>query len=286
MVRVDGKPFRLMGKQPAESASLPQTSVLVLPTRTIYTFANDKVRVQLVFLTPAIPSDIEVLARPVTYLSYLVRSLDGQSHDVQFYADAGGEIAVNNASEQKVMWERAAAGEVTALRLGSVDQPVLAKRGDDVRIDWGYLYLAAPTQKGLQSVLSAREDAQGMWARTGNLPTVDDTNQPRTPNDGAPVAALALDVGKVGAQPVKRTVMFAYDDEYSLNWMGRSVRPVLAAQRHGCRGFAESRGQRLRIVEPARDCFRQRIDGRFARGGRRKIRAPSGVSASSGFRGQ
>ena len=225
MVRVDGQTFRLMGKQPAESASLPQTGVLVLPTRTIYTFANDKVQVQLVFLTPAIPSDIEVLARPVTYLSYLVRSLNGQSHDVQFYADAGGEIAVNNASEQKVMWERAAAGEVTALRLGSVDQPVLAKRGDDVRIDWGYLYLAAPTQKGLQSVLSARENAQGMWARTGNLPTVDDTNQPRTPNEGAPVAALALDVGKVGAQPVKRTVMIAYDDEYSLNWMGRSVRP-------------------------------------------------------------
>ena len=78
MVRVDGQTFRLMGNQPEESASLPQTGVVVLPTRTIYTFANEKVQVQMVFLTPAIPSDLEVLSRPVTYVTYLVRSLDGK----------------------------------------------------------------------------------------------------------------------------------------------------------------------------------------------------------------
>ena len=33
MARVDGQTFRLMGTQPAESASLPQSKVEVLPTR-------------------------------------------------------------------------------------------------------------------------------------------------------------------------------------------------------------------------------------------------------------
>ncbi|RYG57362.1 DUF5127 domain-containing protein, partial [bacterium] len=141
MVRVDGQTFRLMGREPEESASLPQTNLLVLPTRTIYTFANEKVQVQLVFLTPAIPSDIEVLSRPVTYLTYLVRSLDGRTHNIQFYSDAGADITVNNADRQEVTWERASAGNLTALRMGSVAQPVLAKRGDDLRIDWGHLYL-------------------------------------------------------------------------------------------------------------------------------------------------
>ena len=225
MVRVDGQTFRLMGNEPEESASLPQTSVQVLPTRTIYTFANDKVQVQLTFLTPAIPSDLEVLARPVTYVTYAVRSLDGRSHDIQFYADAGGDLTVNDANTQQVMWNRASSGNISALRMGSVDQPVLAKRGDDLRIDWGHLYVAAPNARGLQSVLASRQNAQSSWARTGRLPQSDDASGPRTPNDRPIVAALAFNVGRVGAQPASRTMMIAYDDEYSLNWMGRRLRP-------------------------------------------------------------
>ncbi len=225
MVRVDGQTFRLMGSEPEESASLPQTGVLVLPTRTIYTFANDKVQVQLVFLTPALPSDLDVLSRPLTYISYSVRSLDGQTHDVQFYADAGADLTVNDANAQQVTWNRASTGNLTALRLGSVDQPVLAKRGDDLRIDWGYLYVAAPNGQGLQSVLTSRANAQMVWGRTGNLPTSDDAPMPRAANDRSPVAALAFNVGNVGAQTVSRTMMLAYDDEYSINWMGRRLRP-------------------------------------------------------------
>ncbi|MBC8136975.1 MAG: DUF4965 domain-containing protein, partial [Fibrella sp.] len=225
MVRVDGQTFRLMGTQPEESASLPQKSVLVLPTRTIYTFANEAIRVEMVFLTPAIPSDIEVLSRPVTYVTYSMRSLDGKPHDVQLYADAGADLTVNDANAQQVTWNRASAGNLTALRMGSVDQPVLAKRGDDLRIDWGHLYLAAPNVAGLQSVLTSRANAQTVWGRTGKLPASDDVAKPRTPNDRSPVAALAFNLGAVGAKPISRTVMIAYDDLYSLNWMGRKLRP-------------------------------------------------------------
>ena len=225
LVRVDGQTFRLMGAQPEESASLPQTGVLVLPTRTIYSFQNERVQVQLVFLTPAIPSDLEVLSRPVTYLTYLVRALDGKTHDVQFYSDAGADITVNDANSQEVSWSRASAGEMTALKLGSVDQPILAKRGDDLRIDWGHLYLAAPKSAGLQSVLTSRAAAQMAWGRSGNLPAQDDAAKPRDAGDNAPVAALAFNIGNVGAEPVSRTAMIAYDDEYSINWMGRRLRP-------------------------------------------------------------
>ena len=225
MVRVDGQTFRLMGAQPEESASLPQTGVLVRPTRTIYTFANEKVQVQTVFLTPAIPSDLDVLSRPVTYITYTMRSLDNKTHNVQLYADAGADLTVNNADTQQVTWNRASRGNLTALRMGSVDQPVLAKRGDDLRIDWGYLYVAAANIKGLQSVLTSRGNAQRAWGRTGNLPPADDAGKPRAAGDRSPVAALAFDVGAVGARPVSRVMMLAYDDEYSINWMGRKLRP-------------------------------------------------------------
>ncbi|RYX84471.1 DUF4965 domain-containing protein [bacterium] len=225
MVRVDGETFRLMGKDPEESASLPQTNLSVLPTRTIYTFANEKIEVQLTFLTPAIPSDFEVLARPVTYVTYQVRSLDRKKHKVELYADAGADIAVTEADRQQVSWNRDSANNITALRIGSVVQPVLAKRGDDLRIDWGYLYLAAPNAKDLQSVLTSRSNAQAAWGRTGKLPNTDEPSTPRAANDNSPVAALSFNIGSVGVEPVKRTVMVAYDDEYSINWMGKRLRP-------------------------------------------------------------
>src|SRR5712671_2795831 len=38
LVRIDDKPFRVMGKEPANVPALPQTNLEVLPTRTIYTF--------------------------------------------------------------------------------------------------------------------------------------------------------------------------------------------------------------------------------------------------------
>ena len=225
MVRVDGQTFRLMGRDPEESASLPQTNVQVLPTRTIYTFTNEKVQAQLTFLTPAIPSDLEVLARPVTYITCSVRALDRKKHNVQFYADAGADLTVHDANSQQVTWNRASTGGMTALRLGSVEQPVLARSGDFTRIDWGHFYLAARDERGLQSVLSSREAAQSAWARTGLLPSADDTAQPRNASDCAPVAALAFNVGIVNARAAARTWMVAYDDEYSINWMGRRLRP-------------------------------------------------------------
>ena len=38
LLRIDGKVFRLMGKEPASAAAFTQTGVEVLPTRTIYHF--------------------------------------------------------------------------------------------------------------------------------------------------------------------------------------------------------------------------------------------------------
>ena len=102
---------------------------------------------------------------------------------------------------QQVTWERASKGDMTALRIGSVDQPVLAKRGDDLRIDWGYLYLAAPNcQRFAKRVDLARTTRRKTWGRTGKLPKP--TMSPRRAHRQRlrPVAALAFNVGKVGAQ--------------------------------------------------------------------------------------
>src|SRR6185369_13042152 len=106
------------------------------PTRTIYTFAGEGMQLTLTFMTAALPEDIDVLSRPVTYVTYECRSTDGKERTVETYFDAASELAVNTRA-QEVVWSAEKMGGVTALKVGSKDQPVLGRKGDDVRIDWG-----------------------------------------------------------------------------------------------------------------------------------------------------
>ena len=136
LVRVDGKAYRLMGNTPADVPAMTQESVVVTPTRTVYEFSGAGVRVKLAFLTPALPDDLDVLARPVTYLNWTVAAADGASHAVSIYDGTSAELTVNKPTE-KVGWTREAMGDLTALRTGAETQNLLGVSGDGVRIDWG-----------------------------------------------------------------------------------------------------------------------------------------------------
>ena len=107
LVRIDGKSFRLMGPGPDGVPPLPQVGLLVLPTRTIYDFQGPEVHVTLTFLTPSLPEDLEVLSRPLTYLTWDVRAIDGKDHAVSLYFSASAELAVDTPN-QRVAWSRGA----------------------------------------------------------------------------------------------------------------------------------------------------------------------------------
>jgi hypothetical protein len=72
--------------------------------------------------------------------------VDGKQHRVSAQFLVSPEIVVNEPSQlAKYRFEKI--GDLGTVRVGSVDQPVLAKKGDDLRIDWGYLFLAVPEIK-------------------------------------------------------------------------------------------------------------------------------------------
>lgn len=240
LIRVDGRPMRFMGRplEPPQSKDAPpskeppipdvrQLECKVLPTRTIYRFEAGPVELKLTFLTPALPEDPDILARPVTYLVFEVQSRDGQPHQVQLYFDAVGELAVNKP-DQQVVWQRQeAAGQppLELLRIGSKDQPVLEKRGDDLRIDWGYLYLAVPKVKDVQTAIAEADLARRRFATGQGLPAEDQSRQPRPVQDGWPVLACSFDLGRVNQKTETRWLMLAYDDEYSIQYLEQNLRP-------------------------------------------------------------
>ncbi len=224
LVRVDGTSFRVMGAEPRRMPTMAQVSVKVLPTRTQYGFEGAGIRVELEFLTPSLPQDLDVLSRPATYVTWHVSSIDGKNHKISVYFDAGSEIAVNSRDEP-VMWSRYRMGDLEILRAGSQAQPILEKSGDDLRIDWGYLYVVAPREAGTANAAAFRQDAMNTFATSGHVPDTDSTETFRPYSQPEPSLAYSFDLGDVGQSVVSRHLVIAYDDQFSIAYLERRLRP-------------------------------------------------------------
>ncbi|MBS0261248.1 MAG: DUF4965 domain-containing protein, partial [Planctomycetes bacterium] len=190
MITVDGKSFRIMGAEPKSVPALPQKSVVVWPTRTIYEFESPEIGLTLTFLTPSLPESIDLLSWPITYITYTVKSRDQRPHQVSIAFTAGAEIAVDDA-RQKTVWSTPAIDGLSTQAVGSEAQPVLSRSGDDLRIDWGYLYIST-----LSSTTPQWQEHELVW-----------------------------DLKQVSEAGASRWLMLAYDDLYSIQYMKENLRP-------------------------------------------------------------
>lgn len=225
IVRIDGKAFRYLGgnTRGLNVPALKQERLEVTPTRTVADFAGEGFSLRVTFFTPAFPADLDVLSRPVTYIGVELGSTDGREHSVQLYFDAAHHLAVNTP-EQRAEASRIRIAGLDALRLGSTEPKMLARSGDNLRIEWGHLYLAAPRGAGLETGI-VLNDGRGEWVKTGKLPQSDEVEQPQAPARNPLKLALAWDLGRVGAARQSRKWMIAYDDQYSIEYFQRRLRP-------------------------------------------------------------
>jgi hypothetical protein len=230
LARIGSKTWRFMGDDPRELPAMEQTSLQVMPTHTIYTFQADQVSLTVTFFTPAFPKDLDMLSRPVTYLTVSATGQgEGQGdHELSILINVDPVIAVNT-SDEAVTWGRSRAQGLTVLNVGSRDQRVLNRPGDDLRIDWGYFHLAAPDSDGAQFALA--ENVLDSFAKTGSLPVADDMDMPRMPREGAADLAVLLPFGKLASQPISRHVLLSYTEDYAIEYLGRKLRPYW--QRNG-----------------------------------------------------
>lgn len=216
--KVDGKVYRLLGAEPKGTPAFEQKSHLITPTRSVFELEGAGVGIELTFMTPAIPYDIDLLSRPVTYVSYTMKSTDGKEHDVQLMFAASGEVAVNEPDQPVEAITKDLEGAEVA-RIGSVDQRILWRSGDDLRIDWGYFYLAADGDQAQGTSLRSEADVL-----EGFDPTKD-AKKELTGEAGNVVATLALKPVKVGNEAAKQWLVLAYDDIYSIEFMRNPLRP-------------------------------------------------------------
>ena len=121
LIRVDTKTYRYLGDADGDIPALTETHREITPTRTMISLESPEIELKFTFLTPAFPDDLAVMARPVTYLTWDVKSRDGATHNVALYFDADGNVAVNHADET-VTWSRAEIQGLHLLRVGSSKQ--------------------------------------------------------------------------------------------------------------------------------------------------------------------
>jgi len=84
-----------------------------------------------------LPDDLDVLTRPVTYVTWEAAATDGKTHQVSAMLAVGSDVTVNTL-DQAVVARRENAGELHALVIGSEAQPILKSKGDDHRA-WEHL---------------------------------------------------------------------------------------------------------------------------------------------------
>ncbi len=194
-----------------------QKSVNVLPTQTFYTFECGPVELDVIFTSPLLMDDLDLMTRPVNYISYQAKSLDGQKHDVQIYMEATPQLAVNS-DNQRVSFDREEKNNITYLKTGTTEQQILARKGDDVRIDWGYFYLAAGTDANTTMTMGPYHATKQDFAVNGKLPV--NTNLEGLSSDmqeEMSVLAYSHDLGSVSS-PVGNFLMIGYDDLYAIQY--------------------------------------------------------------------
>ena len=202
------------GKANILANTATQKDVNVQATNTYYTFDCGNVELKLTFLAPFLMDNLDLMSRPVNYISYDVRSLDGKEHDVQIYFEA---------APNWVSFLRNQPTEVTAYsqdglwftKMGSTEQnPLGREREATYYTNWGYVYFAADeatSSYGAGDPVAMR----AAFVENGTLGN----------NEGAKNGYMAIAENLGTGLNTSGKIMVGYDDILSLNYFGTNLRP-------------------------------------------------------------
>lgn len=139
-ITVDGEKLRFLGR--SSSKMMNQISLDMNATTTTAVFESDKIRLTARFTSPLLATDLYLSSRPVSYLHLSYESIDGAAHEVIAKVSCSEELCLNRAGESRALSEKVDNSTLACVKMGNGIQNVLHRSGDDVRIDWGYFYLA------------------------------------------------------------------------------------------------------------------------------------------------
>jgi len=195
-----------------------QKNVTVTATQTKYEFKAGGIDLSLTFTSPLLLDDLNLVSRPISYITYQVKSNDKKIHSVDVLFNASTNIAVN-VSSQEVRAESSNFGPLSVLKAGTTEQPILQKKGDDLRIDWGYMYVATPTANGAtQQYVVPQKNAIRDFSGNAMI------KRPTSLTGTKLSLSTVLRFGKIGNLAKQQYIMLGYDDIEAVQLFGQNLK--------------------------------------------------------------
>ena len=205
LIRIDGHVYAWAGETTHDGTSvraMPQKSVEVTATRSVFTFRARGVELVVEWLSPIEPGDLQLQSVPLSLLTLTVSSVDGARHEVQVYADITRQWVTSDASET-IEWQMGTGGGVRQWAVQLRNQQPLTQR--DEMAQWGTMVWATPGHRGLTYQSGAAAAVRSRFAVKGALHDRADPSL-LTGNGQQRVFAFARDLGKTRAASVSLTI--------------------------------------------------------------------------------
>lgn len=186
-----------------------QESVDVQATQTHYVFDCGPVKLKVSFTAPMFLDNLDLLTRPVNYLSYQVESKDGKKHQIEFYLEASPNWALNSPLQEAESSEFKN-GSLQYVKTGSKNQQILGNKGDDLRIDWGYFYMAGD-KKNTKAMIGNSHDLRKQFLKSNQA--------------SGSGTQLALWQSFSVTSKYSDKILLGYDDLYAIQYFNENLRP-------------------------------------------------------------
>ncbi len=190
-----------------------QKSVNISATKTTYQFVAGGVDLELSFLSPLLLNDLQLLSRPITYITTSIKANDRKKHNVEICIGASSNLAVNSPV-QPVETKQYDSEGLAIMRVGTIEQPVLQKKGDDLRIDWGYLYMATVKTGNVQQYRTSAADEIASFS-----------HDYEKGGDKDLMLNTIFRFPELGDAAKSQTVLLGYDDLYSIQYFTTNLKP-------------------------------------------------------------
>lgn len=182
----------------------------VQPMQTNYLFDCGGVKLKISFTAPLFLDDLQLLSRPINYISYEVTTAKPEA--IAIYFEAGPHWGLNLPSQEATSTPYIRDGLVFA-KTGSAAQNILGRKGDHVRNDWGYFYLVGEQSNSKTAVGSA----SALRAAFVNEKTVKGGKQEGT--------QLSLTQTANVNGTWKGKIALGYDDVFAIQYFDQNLRP-------------------------------------------------------------
>jgi hypothetical protein len=196
LIRIDGTAYAWAGQPTLSGAAtappLTATATEVTATRSIFTAQAGGVQLVAEWLSPVEPGNLGLQSAPLTLLAVTVSFTDGNTHQVELYADITGEW-VSSTETAEINWQTLSDSTGRYWEV-SLNSPKPLSESSQMA-NWGSVVWAAPVAGSLSYESGDSVTVRSAFASNGTLANTSDSGGPRAINSNQPAFAFAADLG-------------------------------------------------------------------------------------------